>query len=653
MDRAISLEARRIDLAIEPPFHLGPARIDPPAHEIGWKKNMRRVQPQTMKVLVALHDKLGQVVTRDELVDRCWDGRFVGEDVINRCISLLRRVAAESGGLEIQTVPRGGYRLIEQKAAVSPEAWWHRQVRAVPLLLERQRGRAAIAAIVGLLVLGSIGAVIIARLVRPAGDAVMLEPFDVAGSAPAARTLAAGVSSDVAGALSAAGVDVVDPGASRQSDRAAFILGGRAELPGANLHLTAELQDARDHTVLWSTSFTRPSGQMQAMQEQVAANIAAVLHCALDTSRQQSVELDQGAIKLYLQACALQQSVDPPLDQITDLLKQVTAREPNFADAWSRLAFTTAISAFAAKPADAAVLRRDARNAAQTALRLDARQGLAYEALTDMELGRVPFAQLHREFQKALSVDPNNADILDDDGELLLRMGSVDDGLRLFRRSVELAPLAPQYEADLINGLVDDGRDSEAQAELTRALRIWPDDNHLKIINLDYQARFGDPDAALAILANADARPDKIRDVTLQAYRGLAETRKAAKPERTRAFIAWLAQQVASGQIGVDFAAPHMAQLGDVDGAFKLAFAAPDDVITIDPEFLWEPESVALRRDPRFIALAAKFHVAAFWNMTGRWPDFCSSPNRPYNCKVQERLLLTQRAQQTRSAPPA
>jgi DNA-binding winged helix-turn-helix (wHTH) protein len=115
MDRAVSLEARRIDLTVEPPFLLGPAKIDPPAHEISVGGHSARMQPQTMKVLVALHDKSGQVVTRNELADRCWDGRIVGEDVINRCISLLRRFAAGRAGFRIETVPRAGYRLVETR----------------------------------------------------------------------------------------------------------------------------------------------------------------------------------------------------------------------------------------------------------------------------------------------------------------------------------------------------------------------------------------------------------------------------------------------------------------------------------------------------------------------------------------------------------
>jgi DNA-binding winged helix-turn-helix (wHTH) protein/TolB-like protein len=276
-------------------------RVDPRSHEVAWTDESRRLQPLTMKVLVALHDRIGEVVTRDELVERCWDGRFVGEDVVNRCISLLRRVAAESGGFEIRTVPRAGYRLTE-----APVADEQRKVVAtdeVAAQVSRRSSRWAVGAAAGVvLMIGAGGLFAFERSTGPKMDAVMLTPFDVAGNAPAVRTFAAGVSADVNSALSAAVVDVLDPDSSGRS-AAEFVLSGHAELPGSDLHLTAELQDSRDHSLLWSTTFTRPAAQAPAMQEQVAAKLAAVLHCALDTSRQPvGEELDQGTIKLYLKA---------------------------------------------------------------------------------------------------------------------------------------------------------------------------------------------------------------------------------------------------------------------------------------------------------------------------------------------------------------
>ena len=635
MDRAISLDARRIDLSIELPFQLGPATVDPRAHELSFGRESRRLQPLTMKVLVALHDKAGEVVTRDELVDRCWNGRYVGEDVINRCISLLRRVAAESGGFEIQTVPRAGYRLAEAPAAGTAEQESMAADEAVTPDSSRNRPWALGIAAGLVIVIAGAGLFAFERFNQPKADAVMLAPFDVAGNAPLARTFAAGVSAEVNSALSAAGVDVLDPDSSGQP-KAQFVLTGHAELPDSNLHVTAELQDSRDHSLLWSTTFTRPAVQAEALQEQDAANLAAVLHCAIDTSRQpEGGQLDQGTIKLYLKACALEQAVDPPSDQIQTLLRQVTTREPRFAEGWARLAFFSANAAFSESPEEKSAARREARAAAQNALRLNPRSPLAHQALAELDLGHVPFAQIYREAQINRTLDPSMDSVAGDGSELLLRMGKLDEGLERARRGVELDPFSPVETADLITALIDDGHLSEARSTVERAIRVWPDDTILQVVNLDYEARFGNPDAALAIVNDPATRPRKVRDITLAAYRHLAEARKANDPAQTRAFIAWLRQGVASGQLGVDFAAPHLAQFGDVDDAFKLAFAAPPDIFNIDPEFLWEPEALPLRRDPRFVALASKFYVAAFWRQTGMWPDFCSTPNWPYNCKAE------------------
>ena len=47
-----------------------------------------------MQVLVALAQARGRVITRDELIERCWGGRIVGENAIDRVISRIRQVAA-------------------------------------------------------------------------------------------------------------------------------------------------------------------------------------------------------------------------------------------------------------------------------------------------------------------------------------------------------------------------------------------------------------------------------------------------------------------------------------------------------------------------------------------------------------------------------
>src|SRR5579863_6255446 len=109
-----------IDLAGEQDFALGPIRVSPSAREILRGGQQELLEPRVMQVLVALFRADGRVVSRDELIARCWEGRIVGEDAINRAIGRLRRLseADNEEAFQIETIPRVGYRL---RAARSPE----------------------------------------------------------------------------------------------------------------------------------------------------------------------------------------------------------------------------------------------------------------------------------------------------------------------------------------------------------------------------------------------------------------------------------------------------------------------------------------------------------------------------------------------------
>ena len=106
-----------ITLASEPPFVLGGASVRPALRQLSWNAEHRTVEPRVMQVLVALARERGEVVGRDALIARCWDGRIVGENAIQRVISLLRTLGTESGAFEIETITKVGYRLRPLMAA--------------------------------------------------------------------------------------------------------------------------------------------------------------------------------------------------------------------------------------------------------------------------------------------------------------------------------------------------------------------------------------------------------------------------------------------------------------------------------------------------------------------------------------------------------
>src|ERR1700731_2164789 len=75
-----------------------------------------------MQVLVHLASHPNEVLSRDRLLEAIWHNTFVGDDVLVRCISEIRRVFGDEpmSSRVIQTIPKGGYRLIAAVTAVIP-----------------------------------------------------------------------------------------------------------------------------------------------------------------------------------------------------------------------------------------------------------------------------------------------------------------------------------------------------------------------------------------------------------------------------------------------------------------------------------------------------------------------------------------------------
>lgn len=101
----------RVELASEQPFRLGPLLVTPALLQVEKDGASQTLEPRVMQVLVVLARAEGRVVSRQELVERCWDGRIVGENAIQRVISRIRTLATGLGGFELETITKVGYRL--------------------------------------------------------------------------------------------------------------------------------------------------------------------------------------------------------------------------------------------------------------------------------------------------------------------------------------------------------------------------------------------------------------------------------------------------------------------------------------------------------------------------------------------------------------
>lgn len=173
MDKAATLQPDEtgppVPLASREHFRLGAAIVRPSLRTVEGPGGSARGEPRVMQVLVALADARGKVLSREDLLRLCWDGRIVGDDAINRAIAEVRRIAeATRGGFRVETVPRVGYRITgctwDDISAPAPQAG-----RSV--LLDRRK--LIIAGSAGLAALAGGGVAILQRFRDGAADALI------------------------------------------------------------------------------------------------------------------------------------------------------------------------------------------------------------------------------------------------------------------------------------------------------------------------------------------------------------------------------------------------------------------------------------------------------------------------------------------------
>ena len=93
-------------------YEFGPFRIDSAERVLLRDGRLVHLTGKAFDVLLALAERSGHIVERDELIEKVWPDCFVEEGNLTVTISMLRKVleAGENGNLYIETVPRRGYR---------------------------------------------------------------------------------------------------------------------------------------------------------------------------------------------------------------------------------------------------------------------------------------------------------------------------------------------------------------------------------------------------------------------------------------------------------------------------------------------------------------------------------------------------------------
>jgi DNA-binding winged helix-turn-helix (wHTH) protein len=614
MDQPISPPTSSIDLAAAAAFDLGSGRVDPKALQFATASEIFRLQPQTLKVLVALHHKSGEVVTRDELINLCWDGRIVGDDVINRCISLLRPLAAADGHFTIETIPRSGYRLVEKREAPRRLRYWR-----IPIAL------AATAA--------AIGTGILVTHHEPAVDrrslAIEVMPFQVQSGGAEAAKLAADAHDSVVRILSESGLTVEVPSGTRsaETDNPDLVVSGVLSADAQGAVATIRLEDPRRHAILLLHRLDAATADATNLPERIGANLASALSWTGPL-----ILLDQ---KHPSDPAFVAQLLDMQSNPNSDLLagfefaRRNAPNAPDSAIAQLTFALDAGFTLVDIPREQRAGIVAAALHAADRARQLAPEFGDTY--IADCVLHSPTLIRNCEDILRTgLARDTEAPFVSLFLGNLMNNAGRTNDAASLANASLAEDRYVPEKMGLVI--LLDEAfAKPEASRRYEEATRLWPNNSVFFWRRAEGLLQRGDFNALDKFEREVGTNnfPRDYNSVTAvnKALNVRSATALAAACPNTSQGIQAIQCMIASSAMGnlndaFVFAATLYPRL---HGPTPLESDAIwlDQPFQQDTAYLTSPATVAMRRDPRFLAVADRVGLLDYWR-SGRLPDFCT-----------------------------
>ncbi|MGB8342015.1 MAG: tetratricopeptide repeat protein [Chthoniobacterales bacterium] len=411
----------------------------------------------------------------------------------------------------------------------------------------------------------------------------------------------------------------------------AHVLEGSVRKQSEELRITATLVQTSDGVQQWSNTYNGQLSDVFKLQESCAHDIADQLNVVLgDDGKQRLVDKttdNAEAYALFVEAQTLVNArVGDSLPRAIAKLEKVTALDPKFARAWSKLAVAHAVLPQYVG-GDWATNLTIAESDAQRAIALDPDNAEAYAALGYIAFSRRRYVEMVEPAERALALDPNDETANFWASNELAAMGRTAEAESLLDHALIRDPASARavYYKGLMRWRAGDVTTAARLAERSVALGYTVGGATLSFIaatNGDYDR--GAPEFARGLLAIGA----KFSSTQLQTiYRGmyLGATEHAA------------ALAVIATHKNEQYVPTFLLMLGEPERSFAEYEQSATGLSDAYLNFLWQPDawSRKARQSPAFQGFAKRLGMVDYWKQN-RWPDLCSpTPENPdaFTCR--------------------
>jgi TolB-like protein len=280
-------------MTAQPPktLRIGDWLVNPLSGELSRGEESIRLEARTLRLLLCLAERPGEVVSIDTLLSQVWSGVVVTSDSVYQAVAALRRLLGDDAKQPayIVTVPRLGYRL------VAPVDLQVEETDAQPRARASSRLYLAVAAL-ALLGVGTLAYYFGSARDAPSQATVAVLPFLDLTDSMNEEPFADGMTEELIHKLSQVpGLRVPAPTASfyfkgkqlplpeiAKTLHVKYLLDGSVRKSEDTLRVAARLVRADDGYVVWSENYDRPFDDKLMVQDDIAGAVTSALRKSID-----------------------------------------------------------------------------------------------------------------------------------------------------------------------------------------------------------------------------------------------------------------------------------------------------------------------------------------------------------------------------------
>jgi len=340
----------------------GDFRLDPERFELSCGAELVRLEPQVLALLCLLVRHHDRMVTKDEIVEKIWNGQSVSDASISSRIRSARQAVGDDGHHQttIRTVHGRGFRFVAEVVETAPAQ--AAKATAPPETNSPLTGRPSIAIL----------------------------PFRPLAMTPELAILADAIPSEIIQALSRLRwLAVIARGSSfrfRKPDPdleliatalgARYVLSGIIEANVSRLAVTLELSDASTNEVIWGDRINAPLDAIDDLRSRVVAHLVTALDVYIPlnearSSQMAALETLDAWANYHLGLQHLYRFTTNDNQRAKGLFERAVMLDPHFARAHAGLSFTSFLEAFLHIGPHLKEATRAARHHAERGLELD------------------------------------------------------------------------------------------------------------------------------------------------------------------------------------------------------------------------------------------------------------------------------------------